>query len=219
MKKIFSFALALMLVVTMLPLSVCASTEKAAAPLPTSYDDSSFTFIPISREEYITEFASSKGISYKDAEKIIDKCISDAVAQIPQPNAWEPDTSIDNGDTTDTVYGRVYGQFKHTSGLKISYSMQAIQITSNYGGTWVSCSSPGKVYPGSGEYTFNGSCTGSIINTTTLRVVLEGVFEVEREIALNLGINLDYLEFGYTGGSKTYYRTEVYKVYNEKSMS
>lgn len=173
-------------------------------------------FQVVTRTEYISELAASKNITYEQAEKIVDSEIAEAKSSMPSTFAWQGDTMHDNGDTTTTVYGRVYSDYQHPSGMKLRYSVQAVLIRTHYGAQWASCNSTGTIIPGSGQYTFSGNCTASIISNTQLRLVAEGYFEIAQSVAESVGVNLEVLDYSYSVGSTVYYRGEVYNTHVER---
>lgn len=144
------------------------------------------------------------------------KRASRAIAPIT-PNLWEGDTSVGNGDDTVTIYGRVSQIYEHKSGLEAIYYVQAVAIASHYGQTWADCDSTGGADPyGSGEFTFTGSTTANIIDSTRLRMTLSGYFEIAESEADSNGINLEFFSSSYTIGSTTYYRDNIYTSHTEK---
>lgn len=172
-------------------------------------------FQVMTRTEYISELASSKNITYEQAEKIVDSDIAEAKSSMPNTLAWQGDTMHDNGDTTTTVYGRVYADYQHPSGMSLRYSVQAVLLRTHYGAQWISCNSSGTIIPGSGRYTFSGNCTASIIATRQLRLVVEGYFEIASSVAESIGVDIDVLNYSYSVGWTQYYRGEVYKTHIE----
>ena len=172
-------------------------------------------FQPITREEYISELASSQGISYSMAAQMIDNDIEAALASIPAPMSWIGDTAVDNGDTTSTVYGKVYCNYYDPSGMSVTYSVQAVLIQSHYGSTWVRCDPTGRFTPGSGVYSFYGDCTANIITNRQLRLVLDGYFEIAYSTSNAVSFDFEVLEYSRSEGLTTYYRKDIYQVHIE----
>lgn len=218
-KKLLSLALALVM-----SLALCIPAWAMDSNIPTSTSTEAGTvmqidqflndasFETITREEYIADKASHENISYTEAEQIVDANIKRAErATAPiTPNLWEGDTSVGNGDDTVTIYGRVSQIYKHSRLLKAKYYVQAVVIASHYGKTWADCDSTGGADPyGSGPFTFSGSTTARIIDTTRLRMTLDGFFEMSKSDALSLGVDLELFNVSYSNGGTTYLRANV----------
>lgn len=120
----------------------------------------------------------SQGISYAMAAQLVDNDIETALASVPAPMSWIGDTVVDNGDTTSTVYDKVYCDYYESSGISVTYSVQAVLIQSHYVATWVRCDPTGRFTPESGAYSFYGDGTANIITNRELRLVLDGYFEI-----------------------------------------
>lgn len=216
MRRSVSCLMVLLMLLTMMPLYASAEESTTSEHYLSAADtEGSEWFQPMTREEYIAEMAVSKGITYSQAEEILDQAIDAAIASIPAPMSWEGDTYVNNGDSTHTIYGRVFVNYLDDSGMSVTYSVQAALVKSNYGSTWVSCNENGTYVPGSGAYTFYGSCTASIITTRQLRLVLDGYFEISFSDAWSIGVDLEVCEYSYTSGFTTYYRRPVYQVHVE----
>lgn len=190
--------------------AVAADSGNGEYPSPEDFIPGE-NFELLTREEYITVKAEANGISYEEAEAILDENIQNAIAALPSPAVWEPGQSIQNPNTTVTIYGRIYQIYTHSCGMKAIYSVQATMIASHYGANWAECDAStcaARPY-GDGHYTFTGDCTARITSTTTIFMTLEGYFEIEREIANSIGIDLGGLSFGGSTGDKSYYRANV----------
>lgn len=212
MKSMVSLLCTLAIVLTAMlsNASAALTTEGGESRNPSEDVSVSEHFQPITREEYIAEKALHNGISYEEAEASLDENIENALAALPFPADWESHQTVPNGDSTWTDYGRVVKIYTHKSGLQAIYSVNAVLVGSHYGANWVECDSTGvaRAY-GSGEYTFDGTCTARITTTTTILMSMEGVFEITKEYAINSDVDLSGFTFG-TGVTGTeYYRTNV----------
>lgn len=167
-------------------------------------------FETMTREEYIQGIAATNNISFEEAEQQVDSDIEEALAKIPSTLSWIGDTTVSNGDTTYTVYGRVTQKYEDASGMTVTYQVQAVLIKSVYGSTWASCNSTGTTVPGSGGYTFSGSCEASIISNRQLRMTLTGYFEVSTSLAHQLSFDLELFQYSHSIGNDQYYRRSVY---------
>lgn len=83
-KPIFTAVLALALLLAAMPAAVFAAEAPTETSLSVDDAFSSGRFVQMTREEYITGKASLLGISYSEAEAIVDKSIADAIAELPQ---------------------------------------------------------------------------------------------------------------------------------------
>lgn len=172
-------------------------------------------FESLTREEYISNSAIANGISYEEAETIIDEKINNALSQIPAPTTWYPDSSIDNGDTTATVYGNVKFEYYVTFPyMHVTYKIPAILIQSHYGSTWIHID-PHICLPGSGTYEYEDFSSASIISPRIIRLNVSGYFQIEDGI--DISINLEQagftLEIG--GNNNRYWRKVVDTVFTE----
>lgn len=177
----------------------------------TESHDEEYYFVPMSREEYITSKAAGQNISYGEAEAELDAKIAAAKAEIPNPMVWAPDTSVDNGDTTYTSYGRIYKVYTHASGLKMRYSVEAVKLRSYQGSMWIEINenSTWCQPEGNGRYTFSGVTTATMISKTQVRLAVTGYFEITKSNALAAGINIGLLSFSTSNGSEIYYRNNI----------
>lgn len=227
--KFFSVFLALVLLATALP--VAAYEDESLSEHIMTVDDfcGSEYFTPMTREEYIANKATIEGITYSEAEAIVDQKVDAAIAALPattvdagnamvSPSSWIGDTTVTNKDGTFTIYGRVSSIYTHTSGLKALYYTQAVAVASHYGKTWADCTSVGNAEPyGSGNFQFIGTCSANLISTTQIRLVLNGYFQIAKTIAENSGIS-NYFSYSTTVGTTTYLRANIYTTHIERSM-
>lgn len=171
------------------------------------------SFETITREEYIADKARHENISYTEAEQFVDANIKRAARAIAPitPNLWEGDTSVGNGDETVTIYGRVSQIYEDDCGLSAIYYVQAVVVASHYRQTWADCDSTGGADPyGAGTFTFSGSTTANIIDSTRLRMTLSGYFEIAQSVAEDTGISLEFFSSSVTVFGTTYYRDNIY---------
>lgn len=192
-KRILPLVLCVLFVISSLLTGVsaqeCEDDEGPVVYLDVNDITNSPYFEEVSREEYITEKANNLGVTYEEAEAIVDANIQNTLASIPSPATWDPDYYESNGDSTSTVYGRLSCIYTHTSGFKVIYYTQAVVIAHHYGQTWSDCDATGGADPyGDGEFTFSGTTTAKIVNSTTIRMTCSGYFQVEYDVALSLGI-------------------------------
>lgn len=173
-------------------------------------------FIPISREEYIRTKSEKEGITYEEAEAIVDKDIENAKASLPAPNTWDDDHIVTNPNGTFTLYGRIYKIYTHKSGLKAQYEVQAVMVASHYGKSWASCDATGSAFPyGGGYFDFEGDCTASKISNTEIRMTLSGYFDIEESVATDMGINVELFSFSTSVGNTYHYRDNIYDTHME----
>ena len=178
-KPIFTAVLALALLLAAMPAAVFAAEAPTETSLSVDDAFSSGRFVQMTREEYITGKASLLGISYSEAEAIVDKSIADAIAELPKeatsetgdnaisPQSWRSTDTETNNNGTFTIYGFIENYYTHSSVYKVFYSVQAIAIASHYGKTWSEVESTGSAYAsGNGPHEFVGQCTGRMISTT-----------------------------------------------------
>lgn len=216
--RIIAMLLAFVMVAAIWPMPVNAQDSNTSEHTLTADDllGSEF-FEPMTREKYISELASTEGITYVEAEAKVDADMEAALASLPAPLSWEQDSTVDKGSGVYWNYGRVISTFTHATGLTVSFSVQAIMLRTQYGTNWVSCSSTGTYYPGSGNFTFHGGVTASLISTTQLRMVLDGYIQIKRTIANSLGLNIAEFSGSTTISGEQYLRDEAYKAHTEVS--
>lgn len=116
-KPIFTAVLALALLLAAMPAAVFAAEAPTETSLSVDDAFSSGRFVQMTREEYITGKASLLGISYSEAEAIVDKSIADAIAELPKeatsetgdnaisPQSWRSTDTETNNNGTFTIYG------------------------------------------------------------------------------------------------------------------
>lgn len=215
--KIISALVALALVFVTLPVSAYAVPNEDSQHTLTPEDLlGSAYYEPLTREEYITEYAVSCGISYSEAESRIDSAFETTLASMVAPLSWEVDTSTVVTSGVYRNYGRVIAEYTDSlTNMKVTYTVQASMMSTNYGSTWYHCSETGVLYPGSGIYNFVGVCTASLISTTQLRMVAEGYFEVQANIAINAGYTSEDFDSSVEVGTTTYFRKSMYDVHIE----
>lgn len=197
----------------------CFNVQAIAADVPTEAETGMQypeNFIPISREEYIRTKSEKEGITYAEAEAIVDENIAKAKASLPAPISWENDTIVTNPNGTFTLYGRVFAIYRHESSLMAKYEVQAVMVASHYGRSWAECSSTGRASPyGNGYFDFEGDCSAWMISTTDIRMTLSGSFDIEESYANDLNIDLKLFGYGYTLGNTYHYRTDIYSTHIE----
>lgn len=99
--------------------------------------------------------------------------------EAPLAFGWQGDTVLDNGDTTETIFGRVSCVYRDDMGHEVEYTVQAVVISAAYGRNWSECSGEGSVrFLGDADTVFVGDCTGRIISGTRLRMTLDGYIQV-----------------------------------------
>jgi hypothetical protein len=211
-----------------LVLLMCLSLSGAALASDSGGSSDSEQFVPMTREEYITSKAAGQGVDYETAEAELDAKIAAAVAALPtstiskpssgiSTRSWEIDTSIDNGDTTYTSYGRIYKIYTDPNGLKVRYSVDAVKLRSNHGAQWIEINaSSAWVQPeGSTNYEFYGSPTANKISTTQVRLAVTGYFQLTKSEAVSGGINVGIANSTVTVSGTTYYRINASDVHIE----
>lgn len=230
-KPIFTAVLALALLLAAMPAAVFAAEAPTETSLSVDDAFSSGRFVPLTREEYIAGRASHLGISYSEAEAIVDKNIADAIAELPKeatsetgndaisPQSWRSTAIITNNDGTKTIHGFIENDYVHTSGYRVHYSVYATAIASHYGKTWADVESVGTAYAaGNGPHEFVGQCVAKRITTTQAQLNLIGCIQIPRNIALSLGIQGQFTSGSVTIGTTTYVRADVRDTHNEFSM-
>lgn len=200
-----------------LSLLICLSCTLFPASAADTATSSESSFVPITREEYILEKAHLEGITYSEAEAQLDAKLAEAYGNLVSPFSWVGDTSVDNGDTTRTVYGRIKKTFTYKSKFEANCVVNAVMISSNYGSNWVDCNSTGTVSPGSGNYDFIGQCTARIISTSQVRLALDGYFQVETSIAAGMNLGPSAFQSTISIGGVDYYRATVEYTHIEKA--
>lgn len=209
LSKFFRLITICMVISSLIAVPVFASTLSDTIP-PDDYTYSEH-FVPMTREEYLQSKAAHESISYEEAAQDLDAKILAAAAALPAPLSWAPDTTVDNHDTTYTSYGRVYKVYTYASGLKMRYSVEAVKLRSPHGANWVEVNA-GSAWcqpEGSGQYDFDGSVTANMIDRQTIRLAVTGYFEIEKTVAIDMGIDLEIFSSSYSVGSVIYYRGNV----------
>ena len=209
---------ALLLLFCAVPAASAAEDSSGLSP-DAALDSGSFE--PITRQAYISTKAQQLGISYAEAEAIVDDKIAAAKSSLTglAPCSWEGDHTETNPDGTFTIYGRVSFIHEDPCGLEVICDVQAVMIASHYGKTWVDCNENGQVLPyGSGTFTFIGSCSASIVSTTELRIAASGNFEIAEEVMDQLDVNAEFFGYSHSVGTTRYYRCNTYFTHIEPSM-
>ena len=190
---------ALCLTLSGLGLSACTAGETGqAAPAPEAPN----SFVPIRRTDYIQAKAEQAGISYEDAEALVDAGIEAAMAALAGEDAGEP--------TQPTAASVSYGQVSDV------YTVQAVVVVSSGGLRWADCNGAGTASVlGDGPFTFEGSCTAQVVSSTDLRMALSGYFDLARDLAQETGITVDLLSFSVTPRSTYHIRESVYTTHLE----
>lgn len=186
---------ALCLTLSGLGLSACTAGETGqAAPAPEAPN----SFVPIRRTDYIQAKAEQAGISYEDAEALVD------AGEPTQPTA------------ASVSYGQVSEVYTHESGLQAVYTVQTVVVASSGGLRWADCNGAGTASVlGDGPFTFEGSCTAQVVSPTDLRMTLSGYFDLARDLAQETGITVDLLSFSVTPRSTYHIRESVYTTHLE----
>ncbi|MPM14577.1 hypothetical protein SDC9_60941 [bioreactor metagenome] len=202
-KKLTSLALALVMCLSLCVPAFAYNREE-------SFDEKTY-FVPMTREEYITSKATSQNMSYEAAAAELDEKIANAIAEIPSVRVWDPDTTVDNGDTTYTSYGRIYKVYTHASGLKMRYSAEAVKLRSTQGANWIEVNenSAWCQPEGSGNHNFIGNPTAKLLSNTQIRLAVTRYFEIAESTAISSGINLEFFSSSVSVGGTTYYRDNV----------
>ena len=200
---------ALCLILSGVSLSACTAGETGqTGPVP----EASSSFVPIRRTDYIQAKAEQAGISYEDAEALVDTGIEAAIAAL---------AGADVGDSTRPAdaavsYGQVSEVYTHESGLQAVYTVQAVAVASSGGLRWADCNGAGTASVlGGGPFTFEGSCTARVVSPTDLRMTLSGYFDLAKDLAQETGITVDLLSFSVTPTSTYHIRESVYTTHLE----
>lgn len=214
MKKMNKLASLLLALAMCIALAVPALAYGEDAP-----SDEEVQFIPMSREAYIASKAAGENISYEEAEADVDSKIAAAIAAIPSTQAWSPDTTVDNHDTTYTSYGRIYKIYTHASGLSMRYSVEAVKLRSTQGANWIdlNTSSAWCQPDGSGNHNFIGTTSANLLSNTQIRLAVTGYFEISESLAASSSINLELFAYSVTVGKTVYYRDNVSDVHIERA--
>lgn len=181
-----------------------------------------FSFVPMTREEYIKSKALHQNMSYAEAEAELDSKIA-AMQNIPTPLEWEPNKpSIDNGDTTYSVYGRVFKVYTDPAGFKVYYSVEAVKLTSNYGDNWVEIL-PESVYCtpyGNGVFKLEDKkVTAVLVSRLELRLSMIATVYITESHATSAGFNLELFSGSQTIGGEVYYRKMIEEVHIERCQT
>ncbi len=207
MKKVVAYLLTLVMILS------CTSVAMAAEEQPIPLEGG---FVPMSREEFLTRKAAAEGITYEEAAQIVDAEIQAALAALggtAMPLGWTGDTTIDNGDTTYTIYGTVYDNNYHPSGMQAYFYADAVKLYHHYGSQFISTGQTGAWASGFGQYTLTpgSSVSATIINSNSqIRLALNASYEVAEDYAISLGLDFQFLNASATVGGTLYYRTDPF---------
>lgn len=203
-KRLASFALALLMFTALNSTALAADTNRNPCE-----------FVELTREQYITAKSNDLGISFEEAEAIVDENIRQTLAQIPAPLASEWDGFHGEGGSTDeygvnTAYGNIIYRrdIPHTLGLLKARMSVAAVIISGPPGRYVSELGTKKVQPGtSGNYTLDASCDAWISSDKqSVYITADGNAEMKRSEAENLNFDLEVISYGISNGSDYYLR-------------
>ena len=169
------------------------------------------------KDLFQSDKAEREGISYEEAEQIVDAAIASALENLPasvSPMSWVGDETVPNGDSTYTIYGQVTGVHNSIMNMSALYGTQAVKLYHHYGSYWIDVTSSGYAYANtSGAYEFvSGQVTGTILqgDNTKLRLTLAGYFQVESSVAINAGYSSASFDVSVTIGTTVYFRDNIY---------
>lgn len=201
MKKRFaSLVLALAMFVTLMPATLAAGT-----------DHDSCEFVELTREQYIASKAGALGISFEEAEALVDENIMQTLAMIPAPlDGFE----ATGGSTDQYGVNTAYGYIVYTKDvpntarlLKVRMSVYAIVI-SGPPGRYVSEIGSVTVLPGSsGEYTLDATGDARISSDKqSVYISADGNAEIAETEARNIGFSTELISIGKSSSSSFYLR-------------
>ena len=165
-KPIFTAVLALALLLAAMPAAVFAAEAPTETSLSVDDAFSSGRFVQMTREEYITGKASLLGISYSEAEAIVDKSIADAIAELPKeatsetgdnaisPQSWRSTDTETNLLFTDSLKITIHIH-PFTKSFIVFRQLLSLRTTERHGPR---LNRPGRLmHPGMGRMNLLGS--------------------------------------------------------------
>lgn len=175
------------------------------------FKDASSEFVSLTREEYISQKAARLGISYEEAEALVDENINNTLSMVPMATDGFEATG---GSTDEYGVNTAYGYIVYTkvipntdSMMKVRMSSYAVIISGPPGRYISEVETPSALPGSSGEYTINASCNVSLAsNKQSATLSASGNAEITQTYAVEMGLSDTVISFGQSFGTTSYLR-------------
>lgn len=179
--------------------------------LAASSDSNPAEFVPLTREEYISHKADRLGISYEEAEALVDENIENTLAMIPM--ATDGFTPV-GGWTDEYGVSTTYGYIEYEKPVPRTDSYMTVlmsvytTIISAPPGRYIAEVDTPEVFPGSsGYYTLDASCNVSVpSNKQSVVLSATGNAEITLSHAKDMGLSAEIISYGQSIGTTEYLR-------------